>query len=124
MIRHPPRSPLFPSPPLSRSIAVLERFSHRLAEEFARELATPARTGWASALALMRVGREDPAGFTLLWRHSAREPDFAAYADRFRQAIVERVADMLSPVDVGDRQRGRGGAGTLVTYVGGAVLHL
>src|SRR5256885_5847016 len=93
MIRHPPRSPLFPSPPLSRSIAVLERVSHRLAEEFAKELATPARTGWASALALMRVGREDPAGFTLLWRHSAREPDFAARSE-------EHTSELQSPCNL------------------------
>jgi AcrR family transcriptional regulator len=105
-------------------IAVLETVSQRLADEFALELATtPARTGRASVVALMRVGREDPAAFSLLWRHSAREADFAAYASRFRDAIVEHVAAMLADVDIGDRRRARWAAETLVSYVVFAVLH-
>src|SRR3954447_25808027 len=104
-------------------IAVLEAVSQRLADEFARELAAPALTGRASVVALMRVGREDPAAFSLLWRHSARETEFAAYASRFRDAIVEHVAAMLADVDIGDRRRARWAAETLVSYVVFAVLH-
>jgi AcrR family transcriptional regulator len=104
-------------------IAVLERVSHRLAEEFAKEIATPVRTGRASVLALMRVGREDPAAFALLWRHAAREAEFADYAARFHQAIVGMVAEMLAAVDVGDRQRLQWAAEALVSYVVSAVLH-
>jgi AcrR family transcriptional regulator len=104
-------------------IAVLERVSHRLAEEFAKEIATPMRTGRASVLALMRVGREDPAAFALLWRHAAREPEFADYTSRFHRAIVQLVAEMLATVDIGDERRMEWAAETLVSYVVGAVLH-
>ncbi|MBA2625619.1 MAG: helix-turn-helix transcriptional regulator, partial [Acidimicrobiia bacterium] len=58
--------------------AVLVRVSARLAEELADGL-EHARRG-AGVRALLTVAREDPDGFVLLWRHAAREPQFAAYA--------------------------------------------
>jgi hypothetical protein len=36
--------------------------------------------------AFLTVAREDPDGFRLLWRHSSREPKFAAYAEEVHQA--------------------------------------
>jgi hypothetical protein len=47
------------------------------------------------------VAREDPAAFTLLWRHAAREPQFAAYAAELR-AISVSVVRQLSELDTGD----------------------
>lgn len=37
------------------------------------------------------VARADPAGFELLWRHSAREPDFARYAAEVRGQAVDAL---------------------------------
>ena len=47
------------------------------------------------------VAREDPAAFTLLWRHAAREPQFAAYAAELRSVSVAVVRDLTS-LDTGD----------------------
>ncbi len=47
------------------------------------------------------MAREDPAAFTLLWRHAAREPQFAAYAADLR-AVAVAVVRQLSELDTGD----------------------
>ena len=48
----------------------------RMGEELAARLAHP--TGAASACrTILTVAREDPDAFVLLWRHAAREPQFA-----------------------------------------------
>src|SRR5687767_8493097 len=83
--------------------AVLRRVSDRLAEEFIRGVTAADRDGPGGAgvpakgrrtgvgprpgelqgvgvRALLVVAREDPAAFTLLWRHAIREPQFADYA--------------------------------------------
>lgn len=60
--------------------AVLDRVSARLADEFRHDLGEHDRAA-VGARSLLTVAREDPAGFALLWRHAAREPQFAAYAD-------------------------------------------
>jgi AcrR family transcriptional regulator len=41
--------------------------------------------------AMVTVAREDPDGFRLLWRHAAREPEFAAFADEFHERAVAAV---------------------------------
>src|SRR5207248_1032522 len=69
------------------------------------------------------VAREDPAGFTLLWRHAAREPKFAEHADEFRARAVGFANSVLSPVLTGSKIEQRWAAETMVTYVIGAVLH-
>lgn len=45
--------------------------------------------------AVITVAREDPDGFRLLWRHAAREPEFAAYADEFHSGAVAAVEGLL-----------------------------
>ena len=50
---------------------------------------------------LLTVARKDPAAFTLLWRHAAREPQFAAYAAELR-AVSVSVVRQLSGLDTGD----------------------
>ena len=67
--------------------AVLTRVSDRLAEEFAGALESE-RPGGVGARALLTVAREDPDGFVLLWRHAAREPQFADYAAAQRAQAV------------------------------------
>ena len=47
------------------------------------------------------MAREDPAAFTLLWRHAAREPQFAAYAADLRGVSVD-VVRQLTGLDSGD----------------------
>ncbi len=52
--------------------------------------------GSAAVLALLKVARADRNGFTVLWQHAAREPQFAAHADGFRTPavfFVQRVVD-------------------------------
>lgn len=62
---------------------VLERVVERLSEEFAAALEHGGQDR-AAVRGLLAVGREDPDGFRLLWRHAAREPEFAPYVGRFR----------------------------------------
>ncbi len=45
--------------------------------------------------ALLGVGRADPDGFELFWRHAAREPQFSEYADELREQAVGAVAEAL-----------------------------
>ena len=103
--------------------AVLKRVSDRLGEAFTDAFAGVGRPGGAAVAAAMAVGREDPDAFTLLWRHAAREPRFAAHAEEFRRTAVSFVESLLAGVDVGRAAHQRWAAETLVTYVIGAVLH-
>lgn len=77
--------------------AVLTGVSERLSEEFIAGYESGNRTSFA-VHAMVTVAREDPDGFRLLWRHAAREPEFAAFADDFHDRAVAAV-DVL----VGDR---------------------
>jgi AcrR family transcriptional regulator len=45
--------------------------------------------------AMVVVAREDPDGFRLLWRHAAREPEFAAFADEFHDRAVGAVEELV-----------------------------
>ena len=74
--------------------AVLEGLQRRLAE-----LVGDDPEGGASVrglAALVGVAREQPDAFVLLFRHAAREPAFAAYADRFLDAGVARAEERLA----------------------------
>lgn len=74
--------------------AVLEGLESRLAE-----LVGDDPEGGASVrglAALVGVAREQPDAFVLLFRHAAREPAFAAYADRFLDASVARAEERLA----------------------------
>jgi AcrR family transcriptional regulator len=82
--------------------AILQQVFERLGEELRSELARPSHAG-LGARTLLTVAREDPSAFTLLWRHAAREPQFAAYAAELRAVAVE-VARQLSALDRGDEQ--------------------
>ncbi|HMK10177.1 MAG TPA: TetR/AcrR family transcriptional regulator, partial [Acidimicrobiales bacterium] len=60
--------------------SVLERVATRLGEEF--------ESAATAVQPLLTVAREDPDAFRLLWVHAAHEPQFAAYAATFREAVV------------------------------------
>ena len=105
--------------------AVLEGVSERLGVAFVESLEPDRpRLGSTAVHALLVVAREDPAGFTLLWRHAAREPQFAAHADSIRDRIVGAVEQWLAVAPFSsDRRTRRWAAATLVSYVVAAVLH-
>ena len=79
---------------------ILQKVFDDLGQELRAELAMPTRSG-LGARTLLTVAQEDPAAFTLLWRHAAREPQFAAYAAELRSVSVS-VVRQLSELDTGD----------------------
>ena len=102
--------------------AVLERVSDRVAEEFVAGL-QDGRPGEVGVRALLTVAREDQAGFTLLWRHAAREPQFAEHAEVIRTRAVGAVESLLTQLKVSEGRRRKWAAATLVSYLVAAVLH-
>jgi AcrR family transcriptional regulator len=67
--------------------AVLEEVSQRQVQVFLDNVLEGSQgVGLRTFLA---VAREHPDGFVLLWRHAAREPQFAAYARAFREQAVD-----------------------------------
>jgi AcrR family transcriptional regulator len=100
--------------------AVLQHVRDRLAEESA---ASAGRGEHAAVRALLTVGREDAAGVTLLLRHAAREPRFAAYADEFREEIIAYSEQLMRRAHAPARVRNRWAAETLVSFVFDALLH-
>ncbi len=81
---------------------ILEQVFDHLGQELRSELALPTRSGLGPRT-LLTVARDDPAAFTLLWRHAAREPQFAAYAAELR-SVSAAVVRRLSALDTGDEQ--------------------
>ncbi len=79
---------------------ILQQVFDDLGVELRAELAEPTHVGLGPRT-LLTVAREDPAAFTLLWRHAAREPQFAAYAAELR-AVAVSVVRQLSGLDTGD----------------------
>lgn len=76
--------------------AVLTRVAARLRDEFERGLAA-AEGRYRPDIAtrgMLRVARENPAGFRLLTRHAIREPEFADAARQFL-AGASAVADAI-----------------------------
>jgi len=74
--------------------AILQRVFDRQAEELLQGLAHPGPQG-LGARTLVTVAREDPAAFTLLWRHAPREEQFATYAQELRSMSVAAVRDLM-----------------------------
>jgi AcrR family transcriptional regulator len=79
---------------------ILQQVFDQLGEELRSELAQPTQSGLGPRT-LLTVAREDPAAFRLLWRHAAREPQFAAYAAELRSVSVAVVRD-LTALETGD----------------------
>lgn len=68
--------------------AILRGVVERLGREIRTGLAGGTTRG-VGARTLLSVAREDPAAFTLLWRHAAREPTFAGDAAELRSVSVD-----------------------------------
>ncbi len=79
--------------------AVLARVSERLVEAF-RAAAAERRTG-IGLRALLTVAREDEDAFLLLFRHAAREPRFAGYAEEYLANVI-RAAESRYAQGVAD----------------------
>lgn len=101
--------------------AALEQVSGRLFEEFADAWTRGERSG-VSARTFLRIGREDPFGFRLLWRHSARETAFADYSSRLRERAVDGAQLLIAPV-LKDPSLQRWAAETAVAFLVEAVLN-
>jgi len=67
---------------------------------------------------LIAVARADPDGFTLLFRHAAREPEFAHIVSDWHEESVREAEQQLIPIEP-DRVMRRWAAETVVstTYV-------
>ncbi|HVE94604.1 MAG TPA: helix-turn-helix domain-containing protein [Acidimicrobiales bacterium] len=98
--------------------AVLSDVAQRLSVAFAAALED--RAGQAAVAALLSVARSDPAGYTLLWRHARREPQFAAHAEGFRNAAVAFAQGLLETAGLSGH-RLRWSAETAVDYAVSAV---
>jgi AcrR family transcriptional regulator len=99
--------------------AVLQRVFDRLGEELESGIASGAQS--LGARTLLTVAREDPAAFTLLWRHAAREPQFAEYAHDLRE-ISGNVVRQLATLDTGDELLDRWKGDTIFGWLVEAVL--
>ncbi len=100
--------------------AVLERVANMLGEEFGAIAGRPDQ-GRGAARALLRVARQHPDGFRLLWVHAAHEPAFASYAADWRILAVSYAADLLAP-RLAEPGRLRWAAEVVVDHVYDAVL--
>lgn len=99
--------------------AILARVFDRQAEELARGLEGP--SPGLGTRTLLTVAREDPAAFVLLWRHAAREPQFAAYAAEHRALAVRAVHDLMR-LDAADEAFDRWSAEVVIGWLVEAVL--
>jgi AcrR family transcriptional regulator len=76
--------------------AVLERAGDALTSALSVDGAT-GRYGPTTA-ALLAAARADIGAFRVLWRHAAREPEFAHYADTARDQMLELTGAALGPM--------------------------
>jgi AcrR family transcriptional regulator len=102
--------------------AVLEGVAERTRDRFLTGL-DEHRPGAGAVHALLAVAREDPAAFTLLWRHAAREPQFAEHAETIRLRGVRVAQSMLAGFDLGPARVRRWAAATVVSYLIGGILN-
>jgi AcrR family transcriptional regulator len=100
--------------------AVLTGVSERLTEELVAGSARPDRRGFA-AEGLLAVAREQPDAFRLIWVHAAREPQFADYAQEWREAAVGFAASLVGDT-ISDPVVRRWAVRVMVAYMVDAVL--
>lgn len=103
--------------------SVLERVFDLHAHAFAAglEARSPKAIGAGSHLA---VAREWPDGYVLLWRHAAREPQFAGYADELRELAVDAArAVLVASGATGDPVLLRWASETIVGFIVESVLN-
>jgi AcrR family transcriptional regulator len=101
---------------------VLEGVSARGREIFIAGLQA-GRPGSGAVWALLTAAREEPDGFTLLWRHAVREPQFAEHAATIRGRGVRAAEALLTSLGVEVGPSRRWAAETIMSYLVEAVLH-
>ena len=101
---------------------MLQRVSDRLTEEFLSRMSRAERRG-IGARSMLVVAREDPDGFSLLFRHAIREPQFAEYAHGHRERAVVTSRTMLQASFGRDPEVLTWGSETIVSYLVEAVLN-
>ncbi len=99
--------------------AVLQQVFERQVELFLANIAQGLEAE-GSTRALLEVAREWPDGFRLLWRHTAREPQFAEYARSLRDIAVNASRRVVTPLVA--RELAEWAAQTLFDHVSDAVL--
>jgi AcrR family transcriptional regulator len=77
--------------------SVLEGVFDRQAQLFVEHMAATGMQAGGATRALLLTGRESPDGFRLLWRHAAREPQFADYAHELRGVAVSAARVVVEP---------------------------
>jgi AcrR family transcriptional regulator len=102
--------------------AVLEGVSERGREMFIAGLAA-GRPGSGAVQALLTVAREDPAAFTLLWRHAVREPQFAAHAATIRGRGVRAAEGLLATAGMEPGRVRSWAAETIMSFLVLSVIH-
>jgi AcrR family transcriptional regulator len=73
--------------------AVLERTRTRIGKQ------VPPEASNAALRALIGAAREDPDAFTLLFRHAAREPEFAGYAASVTDRDVRAAEQLMRRIE-------------------------
>jgi AcrR family transcriptional regulator len=73
--------------------AVLERTLSRINER------VPAEASNDALRALIAAARSDPDGFTLLFRHAAREPEFAGYAAGLLDEAIREAQKLMRDIE-------------------------
>jgi AcrR family transcriptional regulator len=101
---------------------VLERVSERGRELFMAGLQS-GRPASGAVQSLLTVAREQPEGFTLLWRHAIREPQFADHARTIRQRGVRAAETLLASLGFEAGPTRRWAAETIMSYLVASVLH-
>ena len=94
--------------------AVLDSVVERLRVEF-----RPERPD-AIAAVLLRVARDRPDAFRLLWRHARHEPTFAKEAEAF-QTVAAEFADEYIRTHIADTRMRAWAAATIVDYLYGGI---
>lgn len=94
--------------------AVLASVTHRLRDEW--EASGPV----GIAAVIVRVAREQPDAFRLLWRHASHEPPFAVEAEAFRLIVADFASDIIESL-VTDRTMRRWASTALVDHLYGGV---
>jgi AcrR family transcriptional regulator len=100
--------------------AILQRVFQRHGEELVAGMEAGPRRG-QSIRTFLNVARSHPDGFVLLWRHAAREPQFAGYAREQRSQAVAAVGHLLT-LETGDPVFDRWSAEMVFTWLLESVL--
>ncbi len=95
--------------------AVLERTLARIEER------VPAEASNRALRELIGAARADPDGYTLLFRHAAREPEFAGYIAKLQADRVAQAAELMRRIEPDPKLR-RWAAETVVSVTDQAII--